>query len=78
MKKDIILIQKESLGTSLREIREAKNISKISVMNQCGFSNTLIINNIEKGKSSYTVDSLLLYASAIGVELSIENKNSNE
>lgn len=63
---DKIIAAREVIGAHLSKVRQGKKISKYRIMQETGLQMN-IINSIERGSTSYTIDSFLKYAQTIGV-----------
>lgn len=68
-----IIAAREVMGNYLSGIRESKGITKYRVAKSMGLTFE-VINAIEEGSKSYTIDSLLKYASGVGVYLFFGDK----
>ena len=64
------MMDKIKLGAQLRKLREDKAVTQYRLIKNAGLT-YLQVKAIENGASSYTVDSLLAYINALGVELKI-------
>lgn len=62
-----IKIQKERLGSLLKSIRKSNNISTYSMEGKGIHFKPL--SSIEQGSTNYTIETLLRYCEAIGVNL---------
>jgi len=58
------------IGKKLRELRKEKNLTQIALAQQIGVSNSLICD-IEAGRTTPSVRTLLRLAKVLGVEPSI-------
>lgn len=63
-------MNKQKLGTEIRMIREIMRISKNQVCRKIGID-IRRLNDIEEGRSSYTIDSLLAVLDAIGIDIEL-------
>lgn len=72
-----IVLTREVIGNYLSSIRTEKKISKYQITQRTGLR-LEIINSIEAGSSSYTIDSLLKYVSGVGVYLFFGDKKNKE
>jgi len=63
------MISKEGLGTRIREVRKARNLTLKELERISGFSATHI-SEIERGKTSPTIGALMRIAAALGKETS--------
>lgn len=77
MHKEKIEIARELIGKALKQVREAKRISKYSITKNWGLS-IRQINAIEAGTTAYTVDSLLLYCGAVNCYFYLEDRDGDE
>lgn len=59
---------KQQLGAYLKGIREQKGYSKNGMKISAGFSNTTQIDDIEQGRSNYTIEVLLKYCNFLGID----------
>lgn len=59
---------KQEIGAVLAAARKSKGWSMDIVAQKAGMGKDAI-NNLEKGKSAYTIDSLLRYAELLGVKV---------
>lgn len=67
-----VLAAKQKLGKELSMARKIKEISKFSIQEHgCPFFQ---LRNIEKALSNYTVNSLLSFVDALGMELVLKVK----
>jgi transcriptional regulator with XRE-family HTH domain len=57
----------------LADVRHSKGYTQKEIADRCGLS-VSTISNIESGENSYTTRSLIMYAEALGYELSIKRK----
>ena len=69
--RDQINAKKVEIGSQLKAIRKSKGISMYSINKQYGLSRDREIA-IESGTSAYTIDSLMIYAKAIGIKMNDE------
>jgi transcriptional regulator with XRE-family HTH domain len=58
----------------LLDIRHSKGYTQKEIAEKSGLSVTTI-SNIESGENSYTTRSLIMYAEALGYEISIKRKD---
>lgn len=77
MEEGVVIAAREVIGNYLSKIRQEKEISKYKIIQKTGL-NMNIINSIEQGSKSYTIDSFLKYTQAIGVYLFFGNKSGKE
>ena len=70
---------KEQLGNKIQTLRKERGVSTYKLRNEGIHSNTP--NSIEKGATNYTIDVLIEYLDACGLELDVKEKgminNSN-
>lgn len=77
MREGVILAAREVIGDYLSKMRNEKNISKCQIAENTGLR-IEIINDIESGTSSYTIDSLLKYTTGIGAYLFFGDKTNKK
>ena len=65
IEKEAIIAAREIIGGYLSTMRKEKGISKYKLIQEFGLRMD-IIDSIEKGTSSYTIDSFLKYTTGIG------------
>lgn len=58
------------IGTRIRTLRKASQLTQTQLADMCGFE-PANLNRIERGKTNPTVRSLCLIANALGVSLSV-------
>ncbi|MCD7710891.1 MAG: helix-turn-helix domain-containing protein [Porphyromonadaceae bacterium] len=70
--------QRKELGTLLRSVRQSRKMTKSDLMIQARFPSYRYIYAVEDGRSCYTVDTLLQYASALGLSIMpVEQRNNH-
>lgn len=77
MEEGVIIAAREVIGDYLSKIRQEKKVSRYRIMQKTGLSMN-IINSIEKGSKSYTIDSLFKYTQAIGAYLFFGDKSGKK
>lgn len=77
MEEGVVIAAREVIGDYLSKLRQEKQISKYRIIQETGL-NMNIINSIEQGTKSYTIDSFLKYTQAIGVYLFFGDKSGKE
>ena len=63
---------KKQLGTKIETLRKERGVSTYKLRNEGIHSHTP--NSIEKGTSNYTIDVLIEYLNACGLELEVKEK----
>ena len=77
MEKEAIVAAREVIGDYLSTMRKKKRISKYKLIHDFGLRMD-IIDSIEKGASSYTIDSFLRYTTGIGAYLFFGDKSEKK
>ena len=70
-----VYLQDKFIRMKLADIRRSKGLTQKEVAEKCGLSVTTI-SNIESGENSYTTRSLIMYAEALGYEISVKRKDN--
>ena len=68
-----VFLQDKFIRMKLADVRHSKGYTQKEIADKCGLSISTI-SNIESGENSYTTRSLIMYAEALGYELSIKRK----
>ena len=63
---------KQKLGTKIQTLRKERGVSTYKLRNEGIHAHTP--NSIEKGKTNYTIDVLIEYLDACGLELEVVKK----
>ena len=71
-----VYIEDKFIRTRLMNIRKSKGYTQKQISEMSGLS-TFTISNIEHGDNSYNLRSLIRYASALGYEINIDKKVSD-
>lgn len=71
-----ILIKDKFLRQKLADIRHSKGLSQAEVAQLSGLSASTI-SNIESGSNSYTMRSLLMYANALGYDITFKKEEES-
>lgn len=66
-----IKYSRRKIGEYLKQVRERKDLTKYAVAQISGLQ-IRIINSIEDGSSSYTMDSFMKLINALGLHLTIQ------
>jgi transcriptional regulator with XRE-family HTH domain len=76
MQNSEVYIQDQFIRMRLTKIRKSRGLTQKQVSELSGLSTTTI-SNIESGDNSYTLRSLIRYADALGYEINIDKKVSD-
>ncbi len=74
MDNNLIPSVREVIGENLKKFRESKQITIYRLINETGLSRQQL-NAIEKGETSYTIDSFIKYISALNLYIFFGEKN---
>lgn len=77
MQNSEVYIQDQFIRMRLTKIRKSRGLTQKQVSELSGLSTTTI-SNIESGDNSYTLRSLIRYADALGYEINIDKKVSDD